>query len=104
MSSIKREIRHFHVVVVQKRERKVLKRVMHVRGCCFAYMLFFRRSRCRPRRWNLTSLIASFETLLCCYRESNKERQGGVRQERVECGCLKSENLKAYTNYAHDKK
>ena len=41
MSSIKREIRHFHVVVVQKRERKVQKRVMHVRGCCFAYMLFF---------------------------------------------------------------
>ena len=41
MSSIKREIRHFHVVVVQKRERKVQKRVMHVRGCCFALICCF---------------------------------------------------------------
>ena len=92
---------------MQKRERKAQKKVMHVRGCCFAYILFFRRSRCRLRRWNLTFLIASLETLLCCYRESNKERQDpstGVRQERVECGCLESKNLKAYTNYPHDKK
>ena len=36
MSSIKRKIRHFHVVVVQKRERNVQKSVMHVRSCCFA--------------------------------------------------------------------
>ena len=28
----KREIRHFHVVVVQKRERNVQKSVMHVRS------------------------------------------------------------------------
>ena len=40
MSSIKREIRHFRVVVVQKRERNVQKSVMHVRSCCFAYRTY----------------------------------------------------------------
>ena len=30
---MKREIRHFHVVVVQKRERNVQKSVMHVQSC-----------------------------------------------------------------------
>ena len=32
--SIKREIRHFHVVVVQKRPKKCTKSVMHVQSCC----------------------------------------------------------------------
>ena len=32
----KREIRHFHVVVVQRRLRNVQKSVMHVQSCCFA--------------------------------------------------------------------
>ena len=36
--SIQREIRHFHVVVVKKRQRNVEKKnVMHVQSCCFAY-------------------------------------------------------------------
>ena len=35
--SIKREIRHFHVVVVQKRQRNVQKSVMHVQSWCFAF-------------------------------------------------------------------
>ena len=35
-SSTQREIRHFHVVVVQWRQRNVQKRVMHVQSCCFA--------------------------------------------------------------------
>ena len=36
-SSTKREIRHFHVVVVvQRRLRNVQKSVMHVQSCCFA--------------------------------------------------------------------
>ena len=35
-SSSKREIRHFHVVVVQRRQRNVQKGVMHVQSCCFA--------------------------------------------------------------------
>ena len=37
MYSIKREIRHFHVVVVHKRQRNVQKGVMHVQSCCFGY-------------------------------------------------------------------
>ena len=36
LSSTKRVIRHFHVVVVQQRQRYVQKRVMHVQSCCFA--------------------------------------------------------------------
>ena len=39
MSSIKREITHFHVVV-QKREKHVQKSVMHVRSCCLAYSTY----------------------------------------------------------------
>ena len=35
--SIKREINKIHVVVVQKRQGNVQKRVTHVRRCCFAY-------------------------------------------------------------------
>ena len=35
-SSVHREIRHFHVVVVQWRQRNVQKSVMHVQNCCFA--------------------------------------------------------------------
>ena len=42
----KREIRQFHVIVVQWWQRKVQKRVMHVQSCCFAYLslLLFCRS------------------------------------------------------------
>ena len=36
-SSMKREIRHFRVAVVQKRERNTQKSVMHLRSCCFVY-------------------------------------------------------------------
>ena len=46
---MKREIRHFHVVIVQKRQGNVQKSVMHVQSCCFAYLTycgFFLRSRC----------------------------------------------------------
>ena len=51
-SSTKREIRQFHVVVVQRRQRNVQKSVMHVQSCCFANLnlLLFRRSHCRRRR------------------------------------------------------
>ena len=35
-SSLKREIRHFHVVVPQWRQRNVQKSVLHVQSCCFA--------------------------------------------------------------------
>ena len=40
-SSTKREIRHFHVVVVQRRLRKVQKSVMHVQSCCFANLTYW---------------------------------------------------------------
>ena len=51
MSSTKREIRHFHVVVVQRRLRNVQKSVMHVQSCCFANLnlLLFCRPRCLRR-------------------------------------------------------
>ena len=40
--STKREIRHIHVVVLQRRQRNVQKRVMHVQSSCFAHLnLFF---------------------------------------------------------------
>ena len=37
-SSIKRETRWFHVVVVQQRQRNVQKSVTHVQSCCFPYL------------------------------------------------------------------
>ena len=59
-SSTKREIRHFHVVVVQRRQRNVQKSMMHVQSCYFANvnLLFFCRSRCHRRRRCLSSLIS----------------------------------------------
>ena len=58
-SSTKREIRRFHVVVVQRRLRNVQENVMHVQSCCFANVniLLFCRSRCRRRRRCLRSLL-----------------------------------------------
>ena len=35
-SSIKREIRHFQVVVVKWWQRNVQKSMMHMQSCCFA--------------------------------------------------------------------
>ena len=51
-SSTKREIRYFHVVVLQWRQRNVQHRVMQVKSCCFAFSThcLFGRSRCRRRR------------------------------------------------------
>ena len=33
----KHEIKHFHVVVVQKRQRKVQKSVKLIQSCCYTY-------------------------------------------------------------------
>ena len=57
-SATKRAFTHFHVVVVQRRQRNVQKSVTHVQSCCSAYLnlLFFCRSRCRRRRRCLSSL------------------------------------------------
>ena len=44
LSSTKREIRHFHILVMQRQQRNVQKSVMHVQSCCFAnlnLLLFF---------------------------------------------------------------
>ena len=50
-SAKKREIRHFHVVVVRRQQRNVQKSVMHLQSCWFAnLLLLFCRSRCRCRR------------------------------------------------------
>ena len=35
MPSSKREIRQFHVLVVQRRQRNVQKSIMHMQSCCF---------------------------------------------------------------------
>ena len=66
-SSTQREISHFHVVVVQRRQIIVQNRVMHVQSCCcFANLnlLFFCRSRCRRRRRCLSSLLLSLRRRL----------------------------------------
>ena len=49
-----REIRKFHVAVVQQRLRNVQKSVMHVQSCCFANinLLLFNCSRCRRSCFN----------------------------------------------------
>ena len=64
----KREIRHFHVVVVQRRQRNVQKSVMHLQSCWFAnLLLLFCRSLCRchrcRRRRSLSSLFLDGNTL-----------------------------------------
>ena len=58
-SSTKREIRPFHVAVVQLRHRNVQKSVMHVQSCCFACLnlLLFCRSRCHRRRRCVSSVM-----------------------------------------------
>ena len=68
-SSRKREIRHFHVVVVQRRERNLHKSKMHVQSWCFAYLILslFCRPRCRCRRsvdwsWSLGYFFSPVST------------------------------------------
>ena len=61
-SSTKREIRHFHVVVVQRRQRNLQKSMIRGQSCCFTNLnlLLFSRSRCRRRRRCLSSLLLIF--------------------------------------------
>ena len=52
--SVKREIRHFHVVVVQKRRTNVQKGVMHMQIYCSAYkLLVFVTLSLLSRHWIL---------------------------------------------------
>ena len=60
--STKREIRHFHVVVVQRRQRNVQK---SVQSCYFAnlnLLVYSGPSRCRRRRLCLSSLLIKVDT------------------------------------------
>ena len=60
----KRE-RHFHAVVVQRRQRNVQKRVIHVQSCYFAnlnLLVYSGRSRCRRRRLCLRCLLIKVDT------------------------------------------
>ena len=60
-SSTKRAIRHFHVVVVQRRLRNVQKSVMRMQSCYLANLnlLCYCRSRWRRRRRCLSSLLSA---------------------------------------------
>ena len=65
-SSTKREIRQFHVVVVQRQKRNVQKSVMHVQRFCNACLnlLLFCRSRCRRRHLCVNSLFSSKQCVI----------------------------------------
>ena len=58
--STKREIRQFHVVVAQRRQRNVQKSLMHVQSYCFACLnlLLFCCIRCYRRRGWVNFLIS----------------------------------------------
>ena len=60
----KREIRHFHVVVVQRQQRNVQKSMIRGQSCCLINLnlLLFSRSCCRRRRRCLSSLLLIFST------------------------------------------
>ena len=52
-SSIKREVMHFHVVVVHRRQRNIQKSVLQVQSCCcFFYVLIVHQAPYTARaRW-----------------------------------------------------
>ena len=89
--STKREIRHFHVVVVQWQQRNVPKSVMHVQSCCFAHLNLFlfccsrwsRRRRCFCYGQKDATLLANnsqhcwmlLVVPFCTLGPANRERQ-----------------------------
>ena len=62
-SSTKREIRHFHVVVVQRRLRNGQKSVIHVQSCCSSNLnkFLFCWCRCRRHRRCINSLLSRLD-------------------------------------------
>ena len=66
-SSTNREIRHFHVLVLQWRQRNEQKSLMGVQSCCFANLnlLFFCRSRWPRRSRCLSSLMIDSNPSAC---------------------------------------
>ena len=99
-SSIKREIRHFSVVVEQGRQKNVQKSTMHLQSSVFFSLfnlLLFWRSRCRRRRGVPNLPIATLETrgnlcelfsqgllglLLSTWKRKSSNRWPARRQER----------------------
>ena len=74
--STKREIRRFHVVFLQWRQRNVQKRLIHVPNCCFANpdLLLFCCSRCPRRRRCVSSLRIGCATQASCFGSVNSKR------------------------------
>ena len=62
LSSTKRETRHFHVVVVQRRLRNVQKSVMYVQSCCFANLNLFHLPFLLPSPSSLLKLPGSLNS------------------------------------------
>ena len=56
-SSTKREIRHFHVVLVQRRQRNLQKSVMHLQSFYFANLNLLIYCRSRRLRLRLSFLM-----------------------------------------------
>ena len=103
-SSIKSEIRHFHVVVVQRRQGNVQKSMMRGQSCFFTNLnlLLFSRSRCRSRLRCLSSPLLIFTTTattttiplsatpaLAAIIILKNPKIGGLRRRRKRC--LKSD-------------
>ena len=90
MSFIKREIRHFHIVVMHWWQRNVQKSVVHMQSCCSANLrlLLFCRSRwcrCRrclssPKTMNFTPASEMYETVLI-----NKLQSYFVYSKKLAC-------------------
>ena len=68
-SSIKREIRDFHAVVVQWRQRNVQKSVLHVESCCFANQTYAFLTFSLPTTPSLLKLLTTYWT---AFRVDNK--------------------------------
>ena len=84
-SSTKREIRHFHVVVVRRRQRNLQKSVIQVQSCCFANLnlLVFCLPRCRHRPPCLSSLTTGTATATAtATRTSNKQNYNSTPATR----------------------
>ena len=77
--STKREIRHFHLGVVQRRQRSVQKCVFHAQSCCFANLklLLFCRSRWFRRRRCLSSVTCNSPSMDCPPERNCSLQRGG---------------------------
>ena len=86
-SSTKREIRHFHVVIVRRRQRNLQKSVIQVQSCYFVNLnlLVFCLPRCRRRPPCLSSLTtgtARATATATATRTSNKQNYNSTPAAR----------------------